>query len=42
VHTPWTSDYLDRIELEKGKITVTKENLCKAVELILENIQIKA
>ena len=35
-HTPWTEDYLDRIQLEPEKITIPKDHLRKAIELSLE------
>ena len=34
-HTPWTEDYLDRVELEPGKIAIPKGQLRKAIELSL-------
>jgi pyroglutamyl-peptidase len=35
-HTPWTDDYLDRISLEQGKITIKKSDLNKTIEIILQ------
>ena len=35
-HTPWTKDYLDRINLESGKIAISKGHLNKAVEILLQ------
>jgi len=34
-HTPWTEDYLGRVELEPGKIAIPKYHLRKAIELSL-------
>lgn len=34
-HTPWTDDYLDRIVLEEGKITIRRQDLEKAIEICL-------
>jgi len=38
-HTPWTEDYLDRIELEKGKVTINKQDLLKTIEILLGSIK---
>jgi pyroglutamyl-peptidase len=35
-HTPWTEDYLDRINLEQGKITIKKSDLKKTIEILLQ------
>ncbi len=37
-HTPWTEDYLDRIQLEPGKITVRKEDLRRGIEVLLKEM----
>lgn len=34
-HFPWTSDYLDKIDLESEKITLPSETLDKTIELLL-------
>lgn len=34
-HTPWTEDYLDKINLEQGKKTIKKSELKEAIETIL-------
>lgn len=34
-HTPWTDDYVGKIELEQGKTTIKKQDLRKTVELLL-------
>lgn len=38
-HTPWTEDYLDRINIEPGKKTIKKSDLKKAIETLLINIK---
>lgn len=35
-HTPWTTDYLDTIQLEQGKIAITKNDLRKAIRVLLQ------
>ncbi|MDP2749259.1 MAG: pyroglutamyl-peptidase I [Nanoarchaeota archaeon] len=35
LHTPWTDDYLDRINLEQNKVTVKKEDLKEGIETLL-------
>ena len=37
-HIPWTDDYLDKLELEKGKATISKKKLRKAIEIVLQDI----
>lgn len=37
-HTPWTDDYLDKINLEPGKVTVRKSCLRKTVEILLDEM----
>jgi pyroglutamyl-peptidase len=37
-HTPWTEDYLDRIELEPGKTTIKKSDLRKTIEILLGEV----
>jgi len=37
-HTPWTDDYLDRIKLEHGKVTIKKCDLRKAIEVTLHEL----
>ena len=34
-HTPWTDDYLDRIVLGEGKITISRQDLENAMEICL-------
>lgn len=38
VHTPWTDDYLGKIELEKTKVTIKKEELKKGIEILLTTL----
>ena len=35
-HTPWTKDYLDRVNLEQGKIAIEKSDLNKTIEILLQ------
>ncbi|EFK95790.1 Pyrrolidone-carboxylate peptidase [sediment metagenome] len=37
-HTPWTDDYLGRIELEPGKVTIRKQDLRKAAGIMLSGM----
>lgn len=37
-HTPWTDDYLGRIELEQGKVMLKKKDLRRTVEILLEEM----
>ena len=37
-HTPWTEDYLDRINLEQGKIAIKKSDLKKTIEILLQEL----
>jgi pyroglutamyl-peptidase len=37
-HTPWTEDYLGKVELEQGKVTIRKSDLKKTVETIILDI----
>ncbi len=37
-HIPWTDDYLGRIKLEKGKITIKKQDLRRGIEILLKNM----
>jgi pyroglutamyl-peptidase len=37
-HAPWTDDYLDRIILEAGKKTITKEELKKAIDILVREM----
>jgi pyroglutamyl-peptidase len=37
-HTPWTRDYLDRINLEPGKKTISKASLKKTVEILITEL----
>ncbi len=37
-HTPWTSDYLSRINLEPGKVTIPKNDLRKTIEVLVKEI----
>jgi pyroglutamyl-peptidase len=38
-HTPWTEDYLDRVNLESGKVTIKKNNLRRTIELLVRNVE---
>lgn len=37
-HTPWTMNYLDRIKLEPGKKTMSKDSLRKTVEILIAEL----
>lgn len=37
-HTPWTKEYLDRINLEQGKISIEKSDLNKSIEILLQEM----
>lgn len=37
-HSPWTDDYLDRIKLEEGKVTIKKQDLRKVIEILLDDM----
>jgi len=37
-HTPWTDDYLNRITLETGKVTIKKSDLKKTIEILLRGM----
>ena len=39
-HTPWTEYYLDRIALEHGKIAITKSDLNKTIETLLQGLEL--
>ncbi len=36
-HTPWTEDYMNKIDLEQGKAAIKKESLRKGIEILLKN-----
>lgn len=38
-HTPWTDNYLDRIKLRIGQVTIKKEDLEKSVEILLKGMK---
>ena len=38
IHTLWTDDYLDKVELEERKVTIKKEDLQRAVEIVLNGM----
>jgi len=38
LHTPWTKDYLGRAKIGSGKITIKKQDLNRAVELLLAEL----
>lgn len=35
IHTPWTQDYLDKVNIEDWKMKISKDMLIKSVELLL-------
>jgi pyroglutamyl-peptidase len=37
-HTPWTEDYLDRINLEPEKKTIKKDDLRKTIEILMNGM----
>lgn len=37
-HIPWTEDYLDKIHLEQGKVTIKKQDLVKTIEVLLREL----
>ena len=37
-HTPWTTDYVDKINLEPGKITIEKADLRKTIEILIKEM----
>jgi len=37
-HTPWTEDYLDKINLEQGKVTIKKSDLRKTIEILVKEV----
>ncbi|MCK4714980.1 MAG: pyroglutamyl-peptidase I [Candidatus Aenigmarchaeota archaeon] len=37
-HTPWTEDYLDRVNLEEGKVSIKKSDLRKTIEILVKEI----
>jgi pyroglutamyl-peptidase len=38
-HTPWTEDYLDKVDLEPEKVTIKKNNLRRTIEILVRNIE---
>lgn len=38
-HTPWLEEYLDRIHLEPGKVTITKRDLKKTIEVLINELR---
>ncbi len=38
LHIPWTDDYTSQIELEPGKVFMSKNTLYNAIDLLVENI----
>lgn len=38
-HTPWTSDYLNKITLEPSKVTIPKNDLRKTIEVLVKEIR---
>lgn len=37
-HTPWTNDYLHKIELEQSKVTIDKIDLRKTIEVLISEL----
>jgi pyroglutamyl-peptidase len=35
-HTPWTDDYLDKVNIEQGKTTIKKCDLKKTIEILIK------
>ena len=38
IHTPWTNDYREKIQLDEGKIFLEKDLLYRAIDLLIEHI----
>lgn len=38
IHIPWTDEYIDKIVLEPGKITIPENQLNRATEVIIQTL----
>jgi pyroglutamyl-peptidase len=39
-HTPWTDDYLDKVDVGQGKVTIRKSDLRRTIETLIGSIEL--